>query len=44
MNQCLRLYTDIIEGEVPSLGNRIEINGLDINKHIEIGEHSEHTP
>lgn len=38
-----KIVTDIIEGEVPSL--EIELaNGWDINKHIEIGEYSEHTP
>ena len=38
-----KIVIDIIEGEVPSL--EIELaNGWDINKHIEIGEYSEHTP
>ena len=38
-----KIVTDITEGDVHSL--EIELaNGWDINKHIEIGEYSEHTP
>ena len=38
-----KIVIDIIEGEVPSLEIELD-NGWDINKHIEIGEYSEHTP
>ena len=38
-----KIVIDIIEGEVPSLEIGLA-NGWDINKHIEIGEYSEHTP
>ena len=38
-----KIVIDIIEGNVPSLETELA-NGWDINKLIEIGEYSEHTP